>query len=159
MGPELMVSIDPGTVHNGVSRWYRTEDGFWRCIGAEEMDPEKTVDAVRTWLDEQSNLRTVAVEGFYLKPGKDALRQAGSAFGMVEVIGTLRHLCRWNEVDFISVTPQVRKATHTRMVGAGYRFVGRAQSADDHRVSAECVGIAAMKMRVADIFPDAFKQD
>ena len=123
------------------------------------MDPEGTVDAARKWIEGYSDLRTIAVEGFYLKPGKDALRQAGSAFGMVEVIGTLRHLCRWNGVDFISVTPQVRKATHTRMVGAGYRFVGRAQSADDHRVSAECVGIAAMKMRVADIFPDAFKQD
>lgn len=159
MRPELMVSIDPGTVHNGVARWVQKEGGFWQCVGAEEMDPEGTVDSVRQWIDEQPNLMTIAVEGFYLKPGKDALRQAGSAFGMVEVIGTLRHLCRWTDREFISVTPQVRASTYTRVKAAGYRFATRAQSKDDHRVSAECVGISAMKMRVADIFPGSFNKD
>lgn len=156
MVQQFMVSIDPGTVHNGVARWHQGDDGLWVCDAADEMDPEGTLDAVRGWIAGSPLLRTIAVEGFYLRPGKDALRQAGSAFGMVEVIGTLRHMCRWEGREFVSVTPQVRKTTYTRVKAAGYRFVGRAQSADDHRVSAECVGIAAMKMRVADIFPDAF---
>lgn len=143
------ISVDPGAVHCGVA-WWRFGDepnDLWNCRWAIEMAPEDCVDFIRDLVRRVSNLR-VFVEGFWLKPGLAALQQAGSSMETVEVIGTIRHLCRWSGVDFNKVA-NGQDAIATRLKAAGYQF--RSRGYGDHAKDAECVGVRGLELKVRQI--------
>lgn len=148
-----VISIDPGAVHCGIAYWRLGDDAFddepvlWNCVWAIEMTPDDCVDFVREAVKRIGNLK-IAVEGFWLKPGKAALQQAGSSMETVEIIGTVRHLCRWSGTPFTKVA-NGQDAIATRLKAAGYEF--RSHGYGGHAKDAECVGSRALALKVRQI--------
>lgn len=140
-------TIDPGAVHCGMAVWVRGDDGLWECTEAIEMTPEECVDTVRRECIDGS-VDEVIVEGFWLKSGMDAMRQAGSQMETTEVIGTVKHLCRWHSMPFQKVA-NGQQAIHTRMKAAGYKPV--AHGFGDHAKDAEAVGIRGLGLKVRQV--------
>lgn len=135
-----LLSVDPGSVHTAFAIWELhadrvTQGTRWKCIEAHELLPELFLDQARYWIADHKFDR-VAVEAFFLQADK-ALAQTGSSFGTVEVIGTLRSLCRWNAVPFETVTPGHRAATFRKMKAVKYKFP---RDPDGHMKSAISVG-------------------
>ena len=152
------VSIDPGSVHNGWANW-EMDGSKWRCTEAIEVTKEQLEDWVIDnvgGLNYPMTVRQIAIEGFWLKPGTDALRQAGSSFGMVEVIGVVRALCRRASIPLLVATPMDRNATQKRLKAAGYRWT--AYGNGDHAARAEETWITARKLRVSDLSQLANKE-
>lgn len=142
-----VISIDPGAVHCGVARWVQGEDELWECEWAKELSPEECVDFVRDQVVYREPAQIV-IEGFWLKPGMDAMRQAGSQMETTEVIGVVRHLCRWHGVRFQKVA-NGQQAIITRLKSAGYEFVSHGNG--DHAKDAECVGVRGLELKVRQI--------
>lgn len=147
-----MLSFDPGSVHCGVAIWVNrpdqiTADYRWKCQDAwEAATPEEFIDSVKSQL-EAKLIDRVAGEAFFLQKDK-ALAQTGSSFGTVEVIGVVRHLCRWNSVPFQLVRPLERDACFIKMQAVKYRF----PKGSDHVKSAVCVGAMATGWRALNHF-------
>lgn len=150
-----VISLDPGAVHCGVAVWARAESGLWSCPSAVEMTPEDCVDFVR---EEVSGVSVtgpparvpdqVVVEGFWLKGGLDAIRQAGSEMETTEVIGAVRHLCRWAEVPFQKVA-NGQDAIITRLDAAGYEWTSHGHGG--HAKDAEAVGVRGLGLKVRQL--------
>lgn len=143
----MLISLDPGNVHCGIAAWKCGDEG-WHCDWAVEREPDRCVDLIKTLIEEGS-AHEIVMEGFWLRSGKMALRQAGSAFEVVEVIGTIRNLCRWNGISFDKISPGVTAATRKRVIAAGYKPVAYGQG--DHAIDAEMVGIAHLRLKVRDL--------
>lgn len=143
-----VISIDPGAVHCGVADWIQDDDrGLWTCTRAVEMTPDDCVDYVRERVSTDS-VNLVIVEGFWLKPGLDAMRQAGSQMETTEVIGAIRHLCRWYLVPFTKVA-NGQQSIHTRMKAVGYKYESHGHG--NHAKDAEAVGMRGLGMKVSQI--------
>lgn len=147
-----LLSVDPGSVHCGYAFWKDDEDVLtgtrrWKCHEAYELGPDEFLDRAKTYLENKWFDR-VAVEEFRLQ-GNKALAQTGSSFGTVEVIGVLRHLCRWNNVPFELITPLARDAAFIKMKAIGYRFP---KDGPGHTKSAICVGAVATGWRALEHF-------
>lgn len=147
-----VVSIDPGAVHCGVALWRQPngevdETGQWECVWAIEMTPDDCVDFVWDVGPRAPGIR-IAIEGFWLKPGKAALQQAGSSMETVEIIGVVRHICRRHGIPFTKVA-NGQDAIATRLKAAGYKF--RSYGYGDHAKDAECVGSRALALKVRQI--------
>lgn len=150
-----VISVDPGAVHCGVAVWVRDEAGLWSCPSAVEMHPDDCVDFVR---EEVAGVRVnsfptrkpdqIIVEGFWLKGGLDALRQAGSEMETTEVIGAIRHLCRWSETPFQKVA-NGQDAIITRLEAAGYKWTSHGHGG--HAKDAEAVGVRGLGLKVKQI--------
>lgn len=147
---ETMLSFDPGGVHCGVAIWVQLPDPLkggdakrWKCREAWEAEsPEDFIDTVRDKLAARLLDRVVGEE-FKLQADK-AKAQIGSSFGTVEVIGAIRHLCRWADIPFSLVRPLERDACYVRMLAVKYGFPKRTS---DHVKSAICVGAVATGWR------------
>lgn len=158
-----IVSIDPGAVHCGVAVWVRNEAGLWSCPSAVEMTPDDCVDFVR---EEVSGFNVndfpakipdqVVVEGFWLKGGIDAIRQAGSEMETTEVIGAIRHLCRWAGMPFQKVA-NGQDAIITRLEAAGYEWTARGHGG--HAKDAEAVGVRGLGLKVRQLQVVANKRE
>lgn len=142
-----LLSVDPGAVHCGYAFWKDGIDSItgelrWKCHEAYELGPDAFLDRARMYIENKWFDRVVAEE-FRLQRDK-ALAQTGSSFGTVEVIGVLRHLCRWNNVPFETVTSLARDAAFIKMKAVKYRFP---KDPDGHMKSAVCVGAVATGWR------------
>lgn len=144
---KLVRSIDPGAVHCGVAMWAQDSDGLWECSQAVEMTPEECVDAIRAEVV-HGIVDEVIVEGFWLKGGMGAIVQAGSEMETTEVIGTIRHLCRWHNVPFQKVA-NGQQSIHTRMKAVGYQY--KSHGSGNHAKDAEAVGIRGLGLKVRQI--------
>lgn len=143
-----VVSVDPGAVHCGVALWIQDDlTGLWTCAWAVERTPDECLDFIRAAVG-APRLTKVVVEGFWLKGGIDAVRQAGSQMETTEVIGVVRHLCRWHGTPFEKVA-NGQKAVITRLTAAGYRWVSRGHG--DHAKDAEAVGVRGLGLRIRDL--------
>lgn len=147
-----LLSVDPGSVHTAWAIWEMRADpatngARWKCIEAHELTPEPFLDLARYWIQNRVYDR-VAVEEFKLQADK-ALQQTGSTFGTVEVIGTLRSLCRWNDVPFEIVTALARDGAFTKMRAVKYRFP---RDRDGHMKAAISVGAVATGWRAINHF-------
>lgn len=142
-----LLSVDPGARHTAWAVWELHSDPLtdghrWKCREAHESLPEPFLDQAKVWI-EAHEFDRVAVEEFALQADK-ALQQTGSTFGTVEVIGTLRSLCRWNDVPFETIRPLVRDAAFTKMKAVKYRFP---RDPAGHMKAAICVGAIATGWR------------
>lgn len=152
---DTLLSFDPGAVHCGVAIWVRRADPIrgpgmlrWKCQNAwEAATPEAFIDDVRDRLTEHL-IDQVAGEGFWLQADK-AMAQVGSPFGTVEVIGAVRHLCRWANTPFELVSPSDRNACFKRMKAVKYQFP---KDSAGHVKSAVCVGGVATEWRAIHHF-------
>ena len=151
-----VLSIDPGAVHCGVAVWVRDEASLWSCVSAVEMTPEDCVDFVRdeiTVPDFVNGFPTtvpneVIIEGFWLKGGIAALQQSGSEMETTEVIGTIRHLCRWAGVPFQKVA-NGQEAIITRLDSVGYKWTSHGHGG--HAKDAEAVGVRGLGLKVRQL--------
>lgn len=144
------ISIDPGAVHCGLAEW-RRRDGLWACEFAVEVGPDILVDYVKDRinpLDESNGPELVLIEGFWLKNGLDAVRQAGSQMETTEVIGTVKNLCRWAGMPFQKVA-NGQQATITRLTAAGYKWVSHGHGG--HAKDAEAVGVRGLEIKVRQL--------
>lgn len=147
-----VVSIDPGAVHCGVAIWVE-EQGLWTCTFAVEMGMEACIDfvkaAITVGVDQlEYQMPEVIIEGFWLKPGLDAMRQAGSEMETTEVIGAVRHLCRWEGAKFTKVA-NGQQAIITRLEAAGYKWTSRGHGG--HAKDAEAVGVRGLGLKVRQL--------
>lgn len=142
----LVLSIDPGNVHNGMSYWSKSE-GLWTCIASGEVGPGQCVDQVKYDL-EKGRLDCVCIEGFWLRNSK-ALQQTGSDFIICEVIGTVKNLCRWSNLHCRVSNATDTKKTHDRLEAAGYRYTSRGHGI--HAKDSEAVGVRGLRLRIADL--------
>lgn len=142
------ISIDPGAVHCGVAYWAPDADSLWTCHWSVEMTPEKCTDYVREVVSGDDPPERVVVEGFWLKSGMDAIRQAGSEMQTTEVIGTIKHLCRWAGVEFEKVA-NGQQAVITRLNAAGYVWVAHGHGR--HAKDAEAVGVRGLGLKVREL--------
>lgn len=142
-----VISIDPGAVHCGIAHWAEDE-GLWQCIWAKEMSPEGCVDFVREAVNGTSPPSLVIVEGFWLKPGMDALRQAGSQMETCEVIGVVVHSCRWAGVPCAKVA-NGQQSIITRLEAVDYRWVSHGYG--KHAKDAEAVGVRGLGLKVRQL--------
>lgn len=143
-----IVSIDPGGVHCGVAYWARGTNALWECHWAVEMNPDECVDYVRSIVTGMDKPHKVFIEGFWLKPGLDAIRQAGSQMETCEVIGTVRNLCRWYDTPMRKVA-NGQQATITRLTAAGYAWVAHGNGG--HAKDAEAVGVNGLGLKVRQL--------
>lgn len=109
---------------------------------AHETGPDNFLDQFRDWVELRKYDR-VAIEEFRLQ-GDKALAQTGSSMGTCEVIGVVRHLCRWSDTPLQIIRPLDRDATHTRMKAVKYRFP---KDRLGHMKAAICVGAVATEWR------------
>lgn len=146
----FIISIDPGAVHCGVALWRRLPSSvLWQCDWAVEMTPEGCIDYVADALASlDGKPESVIIEGFWLKPGKAALQQTGSTMETVEVIGAVKHLCRWQGVGFIKVA-NGQRAIIQRLNAVGYEWVSRGHGG--HAKDAEAVGVRGLDLSVSQI--------
>lgn len=142
------ISVDPGAVHCGVAYWTQHSDEKWECQWAVEMTPEDCVDYVKRSVESPDQPDQVIVEGFWLKPGLDAIRQAGSQMETTEVIGTIRHLCRWAGVPFQKVA-NGQQATIKRLNSR--KYVWSSFGHGDHAKDAEAVGVRGLELKIRDL--------
>lgn len=141
-----VVSIDPGGIHCGVAMWVGADTGKWSCEWAREFSVEGCIDFVFDC--DPDEIDRVIVEGFWLKPGFDALRQAGSEMETVEVIGAIRHICRRVGMPFQKVAngqDSIRKKLNSR----GYPWT--AYGYGTHAHDAEAVGYRGLDLRVGQL--------
>lgn len=148
-----LLSIDPGSVHTAYAMWelradVATNGTRWKCQEAHETTPDDFLDMFKVWTAEHV-YDHVAIEAFFLQ-GDKALAQTGSSFGTVEVIGVVRHLCRWAGVPLTLVRPLVRAAAFKRMRAVKYRFP---RDGAGHMKAAICVGAVATDWRAINHFP------
>lgn len=146
----ILLSIDPGSAHCAWAIWELqpdriTEGTRWKCIYAAELGPEEFLDNAKRWISGRE-FAQVAIEAFFLQSDK-ALAQIGSSFGTVEVIGVVRHLCRWNSVPFETVTSSARDAAFIKMKTVKYKFP---KDRAGHMKSAICVGAVATGWRATN---------
>jgi len=142
-----VISVDPGGVHCGVACWVRADD-LWECRWAVEMTPEACVDYVRDAINSDDPPEQTICEGFWLKPGMDALRQAGSQMETCEVIGVVVHSCRWAGVPCIKVA-NGQQSIITRLEAVDYRWVSRGHG--KHAKDAEAIGVRGLGLRVRQL--------
>lgn len=147
-----VISVDPGSVHCGVAVWRRLPSStMWQCEWAVEMTPDECVDYVADAVDPKHGVSVpdkVICEGYWLKPGKDALRQTGSPMETVEVIGTLKHVCRWAGVEFEKVQ-NGQQSIIQRLTASGYTWVAKGHGG--HAKDAEAVGVRGLALSVSEI--------
>lgn len=141
-----LLSIDPGSEHSAWAVW-ELQGERWKCRECYELKPDGFLDLARGWI-EKHEFNRVAIEEFKLF-GDKALAQTGSKFGTVEVIGVVRHLCRWNDVPFEEVTSLARDAALIKMKAVKYKFV---RDKFDHKRAAVCVGAVATGWRAVNHF-------
>lgn len=142
-----LLSIDPGAVHTAYAVWelhadQATNGTRWKCMEAHETTPDNFLDQFREWVDLHKYDR-VAIEEFRLH-GNKALQQTGSSFGTVEVIGVVRHLCRWADVPLQIIRPLDRDVAFTKMKALHYNFP---KDRLGHMKAAICVGAVATEWR------------
>lgn len=142
-----LLSIDPGAVHCAFAVWElhadpATEGSRWKCMEAHETGPDEFLDMFRRWT-EHHDYDQVAIEEFRLQ-GNKALAQTGSTMGTSEVIGVVKHLCRWTNTPLRIVRPLDRDATFTRMKAVKFAFP---KDQLGHMKAAICVGAVATDWR------------
>lgn len=159
-----VISIDPGAVHCGVAYWARSmtsitaarptagrpsaDEEIWECHWAVEMTPDDCVDYIKRTVEGEDPPAMVFVEGFWLKGGMDAIRQAGSQMETTQVIGTIRNLCRWSRVG-CTLVANGQKAIITRLTAAGY--VWSSSGSGGHAKDAEAVGVRGLGLKVRQL--------
>jgi len=143
-----VIGVDPGSVHVGVSFWYELH-GLWACENAVELTPDEYIDDIMGDLMHNENAPdAVVIEGFWLKPGKAALQQAGSEMGTVELIGLTKGICRYQNVQFIKVA-NGQDPIITRLDAAGYEWASRGHGG--HAKDAEAVVVRGLGLKVREI--------
>lgn len=142
-----VLSVDPGAVHVGVAYWYDLH-GLWACESAVEMTPTEFADAFLEMADSASPPDLVIIEGFWLKPGKAALQQAGSGMETVELIGLTKYVCRSRGIEWRKVA-NGQDAIIARLTAAGYEWASKGHGG--HAKDAEAVGARGLSLSVKDI--------
>lgn len=142
-----LLSIDPGSAHCAYAIWElqgdpETDGTRWKCQEAFETGPDNFLDQFRDWVDLHKYDR-VAIEEFRLQADK-AKQQTGSSFGTVEVIGVVRHLCRWADTPLQIIRPLDRAVAFTKMKAVRYKFP---KDRLGHMKAAICVGAVATEWR------------
>lgn len=133
------VSVDPGDVHVGVTRWKGVE-----AVWCREMRPDEFVD----WLIGAcgaSELELIVFEVFMLYPGAELGRnQMGSTFGTCELIGVMKHLARRSGIPIVGYQASTHKALYKMKE---YRppqkplRAWRSYGAGSHCKDSECLGL------------------
>ncbi len=142
-----VLSIDPGAVHVGVAYWSDLH-GLWGCEAAVEVSPDLAAERIFDVI-ENRKVDKLIIEGFWLKPGKAALQQAGSAMETVELIGLARYLCvRHPGVEFVKVA-NGQNAIITRLDAAGYEWASKGHGG--HAKDAEAVAVRGLGLSVRQI--------
>lgn len=141
------MSIDPGAVHCGVAMWIQQGSGKWLCGWAVEVPPDRCVDMVEEAC-RRGQVDLVALEGFWLRPGFDALRQAGSRLETVEVIGAIRHTCRRTGMT-LKVVANGQDAIRKKLNSRGYKWAAHGHG--DHAHDAEAVGYRGLGLTVGQL--------
>jgi len=143
-----VVSVDPGAIHVGVAYWFELH-GLWSCQAAVEMSYDQYVDSILLDLM-QTTARPdkVCIEGFWLKPGKAALQQAGSSLETVELIGATKAICRKVGTPVIKVA-NGQDAIIKRLEAAGYTWSSRGHGG--HAKDAEAVGVRGLELSVRQL--------
>lgn len=143
-----VVSVDPGAVHVGVAFWSDLH-GLWACQGAVEMTYDEYVDDVMgDMMHGERPPDKVCIEGFWLKPGKAALQQAGSSLETVELIGLTKGICKYQGVECIKVQ-NGQGAIITRLNAAGYEWASKGNG--NHAKDAEAVAVRGLGLSVTQI--------
>jgi len=144
-----VVSVDPGAVHTGVAYWSDLH-GLWACQAAVEMSYGQYLDEILGALchDPVAKPDKLVIEGFWLKPGKAALQQAGSALETVELIGATLAIGRFQDIEVIKVA-NGQDSQITRMTAAGYEWVSKGHGG--HAKDAEAVGPRGLGLKVHEI--------
>lgn len=145
---ERLLAFDPGDPHVGVSLWHRPDGGRWECLKAKEMTPDQFADLI---FDVTANGRITAMayEIFRLGGGQEALRQQGSTFGTVELIGLARHHARWASIDFQGFERGNRASALKRMKAVRWQFP---RGCSDHVRDACAVGACYTRWTANDHF-------
>ena len=109
MGEQRILSVDPGSVHNGTVLWYGAQ-----CAGIKEHTPESLFAWVESLLRTQA-IDVVVCEEYRLYPWLLA-EQGFSQVKTVEVIGVLRYLCsRWSlGVAFVEQSATIKRVARAQ---------------------------------------------
>lgn len=142
-----VVSVDPGAVHVGYAEWVEV-DGLWECREAREITPTEYLDEVHDFCNAYDRPELVLVEGFWLRPGRDALRQAGSSMETVELIGATRYATMYAGIRFEKVQ-NGQDPIIKRLNAAGYEWTSMGHGG--HAKDAEAVGVRGLGLSVKDL--------
>lgn len=149
------LAVDPGEVHCGMAHWYQRNANptlpLWRCEWAKEVGQDECVDSIADVVREPADLwdyDVILLEGFWLKPGIDALRQAGSQLETVQVIGAIRHLCRRSGMPLVLVA-NGQDGIRRKLKSKGYKF--SAHGHGDHAHDAEAIGYRGLELKVQNL--------
>jgi hypothetical protein len=138
----MIVGVDPGSVHVGVSKWSR-RDELLVCLGAVEMTPTEYV----RWLTENVDQIDHLLMERYTPNSGFGSAQTGTETQWL--IGYSKWLCFLRGVRFQIVERKDRKAARKRARAAGYRFLARGSG--DHAADGESVVIAGFKIPSAEL--------
>lgn len=138
----MIVGVDPGSAHVGVSEW-SWRDELLVCTVAAELSPEAYV----RWLTaEIGRIDHLLIER-YTPQGGYGSAQTGTETQWL--IGYSKWICFLHGVRFQIVERKDRKAARKRARAAGYRFL--AYGSGDHAADGESVVIAGLKIPSAQL--------
>ena len=148
----MLLAVDPGDVHVGVSWFDYLGEDTWACVFVTEMTPDEFEDylgpALRSGL-----FRYFVLESFALY-GDKALEQTGSQFLTSQLIGVCKYVVKEvnreahlnpdleREVELVLQQPSIKKAVFAICARQGYKFTAdRLKVPGQHVKDAEVHGV------------------
>jgi hypothetical protein len=124
-------SVDPGEEHVGIACFDRAPGKSWSVIWAHTFPPEPALDKLVQWID-GGGVQMMLAEQWRVYPGLAEWSECRTA----EVIGVLRHHCRWAGVQFETIPARAKKPARAFCRRKGVPLIGDT----DHARDAELIG-------------------